>query len=282
MIKYLALSLVTVACLGAGCISSRRPAVAPAPVGACPSDARQCPDGNYVGRTGPQCEFVCPTPELVSTSTPLGKLMPEDSQKLQADLESGAKLTLGMRLPSMAVPGGVVPAQFHTVYSLTTSTRFGVIQRSNMNTPLPSDNGFYYLLPVSFAGLVVSLDGGQTWKQSFSLPTSTLRSETGDEVRANVVGFSLQKGRYTVDIADDNGGGSGEGNLIRFYSRNGSQWVREPRCYYLVPEGYYSDVVRVDLHPELVGTLPSLRESLKLKTQVCPAYAKQLIPFNER
>lgn len=31
----------------------------------CTMDARQCPDGTYVGRTGSNCEFVCPpTPEL--------------------------------------------------------------------------------------------------------------------------------------------------------------------------------------------------------------------------
>ena len=27
---------------------------------ACPMDAKQCPDGSYVGRSGPNCEFVCP------------------------------------------------------------------------------------------------------------------------------------------------------------------------------------------------------------------------------
>lgn len=27
---------------------------------ACTMDAMQCPDGTYVGRTGPKCEFVCP------------------------------------------------------------------------------------------------------------------------------------------------------------------------------------------------------------------------------
>ncbi len=32
----------------------------------CTADAMQCPDGSYVGRTGPHCEFVCPT----STTTP--------------------------------------------------------------------------------------------------------------------------------------------------------------------------------------------------------------------
>ena len=31
----------------------------PLPV-ACTMDAMQCPDGSYVGRTGPNCEFVCP------------------------------------------------------------------------------------------------------------------------------------------------------------------------------------------------------------------------------
>ncbi len=28
---------------------------------ACTADAMQCPDGSYVGRTGPDCKFVCPT-----------------------------------------------------------------------------------------------------------------------------------------------------------------------------------------------------------------------------
>jgi Immunoglobulin-like domain of bacterial spore germination len=30
----------------------------------CPQDAMQCPDGLFVGRTGANCEFVCPTPSV--------------------------------------------------------------------------------------------------------------------------------------------------------------------------------------------------------------------------
>lgn len=30
----------------------------------CPADAMQCPDGLFVGRTGPNCEFVCPAPTV--------------------------------------------------------------------------------------------------------------------------------------------------------------------------------------------------------------------------
>jgi hypothetical protein len=34
----------------------------------CTADAMQCPDGTWVGRSGPNCQFVCPGP----TSTPSG------------------------------------------------------------------------------------------------------------------------------------------------------------------------------------------------------------------
>lgn len=46
---------------------SRQPArdlpasVAPdKPTSMCTMDAKQCPDGSWVGRSGPNCEFVCP------------------------------------------------------------------------------------------------------------------------------------------------------------------------------------------------------------------------------
>jgi len=44
----------------------------PAPGGvACTQEAKECPDGSYVGRTSPNCEFAaCPT---VGTSTPAQK-----------------------------------------------------------------------------------------------------------------------------------------------------------------------------------------------------------------
>ncbi len=34
----------------------------------CTADAMQCPDGSYVGRTGPNCQFVCPTANATSSS----------------------------------------------------------------------------------------------------------------------------------------------------------------------------------------------------------------------
>jgi Immunoglobulin-like domain of bacterial spore germination len=34
----------------------------------CTMDALQCPDGSFVGRTGPNCEFVCPTATTTTTT----------------------------------------------------------------------------------------------------------------------------------------------------------------------------------------------------------------------
>ncbi len=54
--KKLLLTLLGLSLLGAGCPS------APQPV-ACTMEAKMCPDGSYVGRSGPKCEFdPCPTP----------------------------------------------------------------------------------------------------------------------------------------------------------------------------------------------------------------------------
>ncbi len=37
--------------------------------GVCTEDAMQCPDGSWVGRSGPSCQFVCPAPRPVGPST---------------------------------------------------------------------------------------------------------------------------------------------------------------------------------------------------------------------
>ncbi len=44
---------------------------APGPL-ACTADAMQCPGGTWVGRTGPNCEFVCPAATTTAATTTTG------------------------------------------------------------------------------------------------------------------------------------------------------------------------------------------------------------------
>jgi hypothetical protein len=74
------------------------PAEAPAPVVPseeeavmCTMDAMMCPDGSYVGRTGPSCEFVCPP-------------LPEVPADIQAHIDEKANL-IQLTTP---VPNGVI------------------------------------------------------------------------------------------------------------------------------------------------------------------------------
>jgi len=58
---------------------------------ACTADAKQCSDGSYVGRSGPNCEFVCPTVTSIST-------------EIQAKITAHADLiTLTTPLPNSVV-----------------------------------------------------------------------------------------------------------------------------------------------------------------------------------
>ena len=71
MYVFIAIAVVTgmvstVLYWGGPSASPEQSTMPPAPV-ACTMDAMQCPDGSYVGRTGPNCTFVCPpAPEVAA------------------------------------------------------------------------------------------------------------------------------------------------------------------------------------------------------------------------
>jgi hypothetical protein len=56
---------------------------APCPVNACPAIAKQCPDGSYASPSGPNCDFVCPTASCDA-------IQKNASDKLQAALDAHA------------------------------------------------------------------------------------------------------------------------------------------------------------------------------------------------
>lgn len=53
----------------------------------CTMDAMQCPDGSYVGRTGPNCEFVCPDTSINESSSGYIKSVYAKSGKSYLDID---------------------------------------------------------------------------------------------------------------------------------------------------------------------------------------------------
>ena len=78
------IGIVAVALVAALWVVNMNPRIVPSPIGgrACTMEAKICPDGSAVGRTGPNCEFApCPT-AIVATSTANGggsSSVPHDS-----------------------------------------------------------------------------------------------------------------------------------------------------------------------------------------------------------
>jgi len=48
-----------------------KPTETPEEVVMCTADAMMCPDGSYVGRTGPKCEFICPNNSNTDNTNPV-------------------------------------------------------------------------------------------------------------------------------------------------------------------------------------------------------------------
>ncbi len=72
MIKVIYIFVAIAIILGIASFFISKPAIAPDNnVTACTMDAMMCPDGSYVGRTGPNCEFVCPEPQEVTKDIPV-------------------------------------------------------------------------------------------------------------------------------------------------------------------------------------------------------------------
>ena len=71
-VAKVAVLVLAVAFAGAGVwVATLPPTPSQGPV-ACTADAMQCPDGSWVGRTGPHCEFICPTASSTVDSTSTG------------------------------------------------------------------------------------------------------------------------------------------------------------------------------------------------------------------
>ena len=214
----------------------------------------------------------------MTVGTPLGKLTADDAAWIKKNISGGAKPEVTARLSTWELPRGIAPAQFRTAYVMADTAIFGVIRQNNQNVVLETDDQLSYGWPVSFAGLIFSADRGQTWKQVFAIPTSTVMFG-GQAVHMNVVGLSLGKNSdYILDIADDHGAGSGEGNLMRLSSKDGKTWMREKRCYYLMPEVYWKNV-GVESQTTSTNKLNDqlqIAEPFQLDTTPCPPYARTL------
>ena len=109
---------------------------------------------------------------------------------------------------------------------------FQFIKQPNLNTPLsiPSSD-------IKYKGALYSRDNGSSWNDFFVIDNP--KDYKGNEVKYNPVGMFVKDNKLYLDISDDRGAGSGEGNLLRYSTEDGKIWIRDS-CLYLMPELYFN------------------------------------------
>lgn len=247
--------------LGAGCTKTTQPQQV-----ACTMEAKQCPDGSYVGRSGPNCEFAaCPVVAAAKIGPAVQPLTSEHADWIARNAKDGSIPMSSTRPASWAIPGDVAAPQFHHAYEIASQANFGLIDQRNMNSPLFNDDGTLFMSTTTVSGVVFSADSGATWEHILTAPPSV-----------NVVGMRWSDSHYIFDLADSSGAGSGEGIMASYDSTDGRTWTRESACSYFIPEKYYN------LDPSAkrdsrTDPLPTIFEHTDLKTVPCPDWATQTL-----
>lgn len=90
----------------------------------CTADAMLCPDGTYVGRTGPSCQFVCPTPVATSTSVQIDVKIGQMT-KVFTDSFTVLEIVEDSRCPVdvQCIQAGTVRLNMQIVSGMGTSTK---------------------------------------------------------------------------------------------------------------------------------------------------------------
>jgi hypothetical protein len=167
-----------------------------------------------------------------------GKFTPQDDSKYQSiGVIEVNKLTevITEDLQLKNLPADVLPEQIWSKYSVDGNIYAYVIQNNaNYHIPALTDK------VIKWHGVLRSKDNGQSWEKFFTV-SNPKDPDTGNEIKYNPVGGFFENSKMYIDIANDQGAGSGEGQLIRFStSDDGEKWVQEG-CYYFIPERYYPD-----------------------------------------
>ncbi len=127
------------------------------PVGqACAQDAKICPDGSAVGRTGPNCSFArCPLPniELTTGSTTIGFVLPsgykvhivstDNSDYIGSYIQSAGSAPSVIDIYNFPIPKGETPSQTMLAQTYFDSTNVLATSTSEFKTITEGKNTFY-------------------------------------------------------------------------------------------------------------------------------------------
>jgi hypothetical protein len=146
-------------------------------------------------------------------------------------------------ISNQGFPEDVLPEQIKNRYLIQNSLYVFALQ-PNANNYLPSLNNRKML----WHGVLKSKDEGKIWSKFFIILDPNDPAEKNRKIKYNPVGVFAEKESIYVDIANDRGAGSGEGQLLRFKTTDEGKTWQKVGCFYFIPENYYlqNDMSKID------------------------------------
>ncbi len=235
------------------------------------------------GTVAPASSVLTPEIETGTKAFALESLGVDDVATIQKALASGSELSHIVKSDAWKIPGGVDPMQISRGATFSSENAiFAFVEQPNQSNPLWLASGVSLFgrpglesyPPVNFAGMLLSRDGGSTWRTVFSLPpVSPTGQNEGSLPPFNPVGMFVEKGLLWLDVVDASGAGSGEGTLVRYSSADGFAWKKADGCFYFITESYF-DLSKLPETYTDYGNAPIRPHGVKAID--CPAYVSQL------
>jgi hypothetical protein len=136
-------------------------------------------------------------------------------------------------------PSDILPKQLGVVFTVG-NTRYQLVQIPSMNVYLPglSETLSNEEIAKLWHGVLILRPGSSEWEKFYTIAHLT---DADGPLKFNPVGVFEQNSALYIDIVDNRGAGSGEGNLVRLTTTDGGKTWKQTGCYYFTPEKYYSE-----------------------------------------
>jgi hypothetical protein len=138
--------------------------------------------------------------------------------------------------PVRNLPSDVLPEQIRAKYSVNGSL-YAFAMQNNLNYNYPELSG----KAIAWHGVLRSADEGQSWEKFLTITDPADPGTPNRKIKYNPVGGFMENGNLYLDIANDQGAGSGEGQMIRFSTGDDGKTWQQAGCFYFIPERYYPE-----------------------------------------
>ncbi|PIQ77197.1 hypothetical protein COV82_05925 [Candidatus Peregrinibacteria bacterium CG11_big_fil_rev_8_21_14_0_20_46_8] len=182
---------------------------------------------------------------------------PKESGTCDANSERILELTYLQNAPPKNYPDYIYKNQYPTTLVVgNDDSMYAMIRQPNLNWNIEVPRN-----ATPWAGILRSTDLGKTWHKFFTVKNPDDPAQPGQKMKFNPVGIFTADNAIFVDIADDRGAGSGEGNLVRFVTEDdGATWERAG-CFYLIPENYFQLNIEFELNSDVLKTPHAISQS---------------------